>query len=134
MLHLEFLSFMLSLKTILVSVAPDPVMNMVAQFIPSNATSGIYTIIWTLPPTTNGSFYQILEYSYSSAYTVGPHYDGTFTGQLNQSQNQYTFDALYFTNYNFTITTYNMKYDITNGPIQIFNQSSPASMDEIISN
>ena len=113
----------------LFSVAPDPVTNIVAEFSPNNAIRGIYTITWTPPAPTNGSFYQILQYSYSSAYTVGPAYNGSFNTtylELNQSQNQFIFDAFYYTNYNFTITTVNIKYNITNGPTQSSNQSSPA--------
>ena len=104
-------------------------MNIVAEFSPNNTIRGIYTITWTPPEPTNGSFYQILQYSYSSAYTVGPAYNGSFTtNELNQSQNQSIFDAFYYTNYNFTITTVNIKYksNVTNRSTQSSNQSSPA--------
>ena len=101
-------------------------MDTVSEFSPNSTIGGVYNITWTPPPPSNGSFYQILYYSYSSAYTVGPSYSGNFTSeQLNQDQSYYTFDALYFTNYNFTITTINMKYNIDSGPVQSSNQSSP---------
>ena len=106
-------------------------MSIVTQFSPSNTIRGIYTITWTPPAPTNGSFYQRLEYSYSSAYNVGPTYNGSFsTGylELDQSQNQFIFDALYYTDYNFTITAINIKYNITNGPSLHSNQSSPTGM------
>ena len=111
-----------------ISIAPDPVTNIVTQFSPNDTIRGFYTITWTPPAPTNGSFYQRLEYSYSSAYNVGPTYNGSFsTGylELDQSQNQFIFEALYYTDYNFTITTINLKYNITNGPSHSSNQSSP---------
>ena len=101
-------------------------MNIVTQFLPNNTIRGYYNITWTPPAPTNGSFYQILEYSYFSAYNVGPTYNNSFSTELDQNQNQFIFDALYFTDYNFTITTINIKYNISNGPFLISNQSSPA--------
>ena len=118
------------------SIAPDPVMNIVAQFSPNNTTRGIYNITWTPPGPTNGSFYQRLEYSYSSTYNVGPTYNGSFSTDLDQSQNQFIFDALYYSNYTFTITTINIKYNITNGPTHSSThsstQSSPAGKHKYI--
>jgi len=111
-----------------ISVAPDPVMNIVTQFSPNNNIRGIYNITWTPPESTNGSFYQRLEYSYSSAYNVGPIYNGSFSTELDHSQNLFIFDALYYTDYNFTITTINIKYNITKGPSHSSSQSSPAGM------
>ena len=114
-----------------ISAAPDRVMNIITQFSPNNTIRGIYTITWTPPAPTNGSFYQRLEYSYSSAYNVGPTYNGSFsTGylELDQGQNQFIFDALYYTDYNFTITTINLKYNISNGPYHHSNQSSPTGI------
>ena len=116
---------------ILFSVAPDPVLNIVAQFSPNNTIRGIYNVTWTPPAATNGSFYQLLQYSYSSAYTIGPAYSSSFNTtylELDQSDNQFMFDALYYTNYNFTITTINIKYNISNEPTQISDQSSPTGM------
>ena len=107
-------------------------MNIVAQFSSNSNTRGIYNITWTPPQATNGSFYHMLQYSYSSAYTIGPTYNGSFNTtylELNQSQNQFIFDAFYYTNYNFTITTINIKYNITNGPTQSSNLSSPTGKD-----
>ena len=101
-------------------------MNLAAQFLPNNPTRGIYNIIWRLPAPTNGSFYQILEYSYSSAYHFGPTYNGSFI--TTQSQNNFMFDAFYYTNYYLTITTINIKYNITNGPTGISDRSSPAGI------
>ena len=91
---------------------------------------GVYSIDWIPPAPSNGSFYQILEYSYSSAYTVGPMYDGSFIStELNETLNEFTFTAFYYTDYNFTITTYNIKYNITNGPAEMSDQSLPAGMN-----
>ena len=104
-------------------------MNLTAQFSPNNTTRGIYTITWTPPAPANGSFYQILEYSYSSAYDVGPTYNGSFSTEyleLDQSQNEFIFDALYYTDYSFTITTNNTKYNISNGPSRTSSQSPSA--------
>ena len=115
-----------------ISTAPDPVTNITIQFSPSNTTSGVYNITWIPPPSTNGSFYQILEYSYFSAYDIGPLYnnsnDSFVSGNLSQTETQFSFDALYYTNYSFNITTYNSKYDISNGPAQTSNQSLSAGM------
>ena len=112
-----------------ISVAPDPVLNIVAKFSPNTTTRGIYNIIWTPPVPTNGSFYQILEYFYSSAYNIGPTYSSFFrTTELDQSQNQFIFDAFYYTNYNFAIKTINIKYNITNGLTRSSDQSSPAGI------
>ena len=119
----------------IISVEPDPVVNIVTQFSPISNTRGIYNITWTPPAPTNGSFYQRLEYSYSSAYSVGPTYNGSFSTsylELNQSQNHFIFDALYYTDYNFTITTINIKYNVTKGPSYCSNQSSPAGMHFIL--
>ena len=106
-------------------------MSLTAQFSPNNTIRGIYTIIWTPPAPANGSFYQSLEYSFSSAYNIGPTYNGSFsTGylELDQSQNHFIFDALYYTDYNFTITTINIKYNISNEPSRISSQSPPVGM------
>ena len=108
-----------------ITVAPDLVMDVVARFLPSNTTRGIYNITWTPPVSTNGSFYQILEYSYSSAYSIGPTYSGSSTtAELDQNQNHFLIEAFYYTNYNFTITTINVKYNISNGQTQSSVQSS----------
>ena len=110
-----------------ISTAPDPVTNITIQFSSINTTSGVYNITWIPPASTNGSFYQILEYSYFSAYDIGPSYNDSFVSeQLNQTETQFSFDALYFTNYSFSITTYNSKYNISNGPVQMSDQSPPA--------
>ena len=103
-------------------------MSLTAQFSPNNTIGGIYNITWIPPAPANGSFYQSLEYSFSSAYSVGPTYNGTGYLELDQSQNQFIFDALYYTDYNFTITTINIKYNISNGPSRISSQSPPAGM------
>ena len=113
-----------------ISVAPDPVTNIIIQFSPYNTIMGVYNITWMPPEARNGSFYQILEYSYSSAYTVGPVYNDYFNSAgLIETQNDFTFTAFYYTDYNFTITTYNIKYNITNGPAEMSDQSPPASMN-----
>ena len=115
-----------------ISTAPDPVMNITIQFSPFNTTSGVYNITWIPPTSTNGSFVQTLEYSYLSAYDIGPLYNNSHNSfvswQLNQAEIQFSFDALYFTNYSFNITTYNLKYYISNGPVQMSDQSPPAGM------
>ena len=114
----------------IISVAPDPVMNIAIQFSLYNTTMGVYNITWEPPEPSNGSFYQILEYSYNSSYTIGPTYSGYFMStQLNETQNEFTFTALYYTDYNFSITTVNRKYTIDNGGIERSNRSDPASMD-----
>ena len=93
---------------------------------------GVYNITWIPPEPINGSFYQILEYSYSSAYTVGPIYNASFiSDELNETQNEFIFTALYYTDYNFTITTYNIKYNITNGPAEMSDQSPPEGMNNL---
>ena len=105
-------------------------MNITIQFSPYNTTMGVYNITWEPPESSNGSFYQILKYSYNSSYTVGPKYNGTFIStQLNETQNEFTFTAFYYTDYNFTITTVNRKYTIDNGGIEMSDQSDLASMD-----
>ena len=105
-------------------------MSMTIQFSPYNTTMGVYNITWVPPESSNGSFYQILECSYNSSYTVGPKYSGYFMStQLNETQNEFTFTAFYYTDYNFTITTVNRKYTIDNGGIERSNRSDPASMD-----
>ena len=110
----------------IIFAAPDPVTNIVVQFFPNNTIRGYYNITWTPPAPINGSFYQLLEYSYSSTYSVGPTYNGAFNITLDQSQNYYVFDALYYTDYSFNITTINVKYAIDNGISRFTNQSSPA--------
>ena len=90
---------------------------------------GVYNITWIPPEPRNGSFYQILEYSYSSAYTVGPTYNGSFIINFSETQNEFTFTALYYTDYNFTITTVNRKYGIDNRGIERSDQSDPAGMN-----
>jgi len=78
---------------------------------------------------SNGSYYQQFNYSYTSAYTVGPQYSGAFSIRLEQEESQYAIpDAFYFSDYTFTITTINIKYGIDNGPVEIQNQSDPAGM------
>ena len=108
-------------------VAPDLVMDFSVEFIAQTATRGIYIVTWTPPMPSNGSYYQQLEYYFSSAYTVGPQYNGSVNITLNQYDNQYNIsDALYFTKYTFTITTINIKYNINNGDVEIFDQSPSA--------
>ena len=76
---------------------------------------------------SNGSYYQQLEYYFSSDYTVGPQYNESVNVTLDQSESQYNIsDALYFTNYTFTITTINIKYNINNGAVEIFDRSPSA--------
>ena len=105
--------------------APRQVSNLQAQFTPFNATNGLYAITWTPPPADNGSFLQILQYSYSSAYTIGPLYSGSFSVVLDQRQASYHVrNALYYTNYTFTITTINKRYNISRGPIQTMDQTA----------
>ena len=102
-------------------------MDFSVEFIAQTATRGIYIVTWTAPMPSNGSYYQQLEYYFSSAYTVGPQYNGSVNVALNQSDNQYNIsDALYFTNYTFTITTINIKYNINNGAVEIFDRSPSA--------
>ena len=93
---------------------------------------GVYNITWIPPEPRNGSFYQILEYSYFSAYTIGPVYNSYFSSaELIETQNEFTFTAFCYTNYNFTITTYNIKYNISNGPAVMLDQSSPEGMKNL---
>ncbi|XP_065904641.1 uncharacterized protein [Dysidea avara] len=108
--------------------APTLVMNLRAVFTAGNDTRGVYTITWTPPAASNGSYYQQFSYSFTSAYTVGPQYNGTITERIEQGVNQHVIpDAFYFNDYTFTITTINIKYSTNNGPVQIQNQSSPAA-------
>ena len=98
---------------------------MQAQFTPFNAINGLYAITWTPPPADNGSFLQILQYSYSSAYTIGPLYSGSLSVTLDQRRSSYHVrNALYYTNYTFTITTINKRYNISRGPIQTMDQTA----------
>ena len=109
--------------------APDLVMDFSVEFLTQNATRGIYIVTWTAPLPSNGSYYQRLEYYFSSAYNIGPQYSGSVNLTLDQTENQYNIsDALYFTNYTFTITTINMKYNISNGLIEITDQSLRAGI------
>ena len=102
-------------------------MDFNVDFSTINDIRGIYIVTWTPPLPSNGSYYQQLEYYFSSAYTVGPQYNGSVNVILDQSENQYNIsDALYFTNYIFTITTINTKYNISNGAVEIFDQSLSA--------
>ena len=105
-------------------------MNLRAVFTAGNDTRGTYTITWTPPAASNGSYYQQLDYSFTSAYTVGPQYNGTFNNiSIEQGVDQHVIpDAFYFSDYTFTITTINIKYSIDNGPVEIQNQSSPIGM------
>ena len=107
--------------------APDLVMDFSVDFLAQTATRGIYIVTWRPPLPSNGLYYQQFEYYFSSAYTVGPQYNGSVNVTLDQSENQYNIsDALYFTNYIFTITTINIKYNISNGVVEIFDQSLSA--------
>ena len=107
--------------------APDSVADLQTQFTPFNDTSGTYAITWTPPSPDNGSYYQILYYSFSSAYTIGPLYNGSSSITLDQGQGSYNVpNALYFTNYTITITTVNMRYNISSGPVEIMDQTSGA--------
>ena len=102
-------------------------MDFNVDFSTVNDTRGIYFVTWAPPLPSNGPYYQQLEYYFSSAYTVGPQYNGSVNVTLDQSENQYNVsDALYFTNYTFTITTINIKYNISNGAVEIFDQSLSA--------
>ena len=105
--------------------APGPIVNLQTEFTSFNDNSGTYIITWTPPPPDNGSYYQILYYSFSSAYTIGPLYNGSSSITLDQGQGRYNVpNALYYTNYTITITTVNIKYNISNGAVQIMNQTS----------
>ena len=119
----------------IISVAPDPVMNLKILFVfnDTSPTNNVTRITWTPPEPTNGSFYQILKYSYSSAYTVGPMYGDSNTTELDQNENEFAdLPAFYYTVYNITVTTVNGKYDIDNGDIQRSNQSLPAGIYEFL--
>jgi len=105
------------------------VANLQALFSNVTDTRGRYTITWTPPTTANGSYYQHLNYSFNSAYTVGPKYNNRSTETLDQGVNEYVIpDAFYFSDYTFIITTINLKYNINNGPVTVQNQSVPAGM------
>ena len=107
-------------------------MGLSVEFLVQSATTGIYVVTWMPPLPYNGSFYQQLEYSFSSVYTIGPRYYGSVNLTLDQTVNQYNIsDALYFTNYTFTITTINIKYNIDNGPVEIYDQSLSTGIVEI---
>ena len=100
-----------------------------AEFTSVNNTTGFYNISWTPPSPDNGPYFQILYYSFSSAYTIGPLYDGSFNVTLDQTQNYYYLpNVLYYTNYTFMITTINTKYNIDNGPVEIVTQTDSAGM------
>ena len=104
-------------------------MDLSAGVIFINDTRGTCIVTWTPPLPSNGSYYQQFEYSFSSAYTVGPQYNGSANVTLDQSENHYVIsDALYFTNYTFTITTINIKYNISNGVFQIVYRSPSAGI------
>ena len=104
-------------------------LDLTTEFTSVNTTSGSYNISWTLPSPINGSYYQILNYSFYSAYTIGPLYDGSSSVMLDQTQNYYYLpNVLYSTNYTFTITTINTKYGIDNGPAEIVTKTDSAGM------
>ena len=104
-------------------------MDLQAEFTPFNNTIGSYVITWTPPSPANGSYYQILYFSFSSAYTIGPLYSGLSNIMLDQGEGSYIVpDILYFTNYNITISTVNIKYNISNGPVEIMDQTSSAGI------
>jgi len=114
--------------------APDIVVNLQAVFIPFNETSGFYNVTWTPPSPYNGPYYQILYYSFSSAYSIGPLYSGSSTIRLNQGEGSYNItNALYYTKYNITITTVNTRYNFTNGSVEILTQTSAAGMYKMYS-
>ena len=99
------------------------------MFSPFNDTSGSYVITWTPPSSDNGSYYQILYYSFSSAYTIGPLYNGSSSIMLEQGQGSYNVpNSLYFTNYTIAITTVNRKYSINNGPVEMMDQTPNAGI------
>ena len=103
------------------------------EFTPLSGSIGTYVITWTPPSSDNGSYYQILYYSFSSDYTVGPLYDGSISIILEQGQRSYNVpNALYCTNYTMSITTVNRKYNISNGPVQMMDQTECAGMCSII--
>ncbi|XP_065903936.1 phosphatidylinositol phosphatase PTPRQ-like [Dysidea avara] len=108
--------------------APPLVIDLMAEFTSVNNTTGFYNISWTPPSPDNGPYFQILYYSFSSAYTIGPLYDGSFNVTLDQTQNYYYLpNVLYYTNYTFMITTINTKYNIDNGPVEIVTQTDSAA-------
>ncbi|XP_065904155.1 cell adhesion molecule DSCAML1-like isoform X2 [Dysidea avara] len=108
--------------------APNSVVDLQTEFTPFNGNTGSYVITWTPPSPDNGSYYQILYYSFSSAYTIGPLYNGSSSIMLGQGQGSYNVsNALYYTNYTITITTVNIKYNISNGPVQIMDQTSSSA-------
>jgi len=108
---------------------PSRIEDLQAQFYPLNRNSGSYAVTWTSPSLDNGSYYQILNYSFSSPYTIGPLYSGSSSIVLDQRQQSYRVpNALYCTDYNITITTVNKKYTIDNGPVQIMDQTPCAGM------
>ena len=110
-------------------LAPDVAVNLQAVFTPFNDTSGFYEVTWTPPSAYNGPYYQILYFSFSSAYTIGPLYSGSSSIMLDQGTGSYYVpNVLYYTNYTITITTINIKYNITNGPVEIMDQTSGAGM------
>ena len=105
-------------------------MNLRAVFTAGNNPRGTYTITWTPPNAINGSYYQQLDYSFISAYTVGPQFNGTLTETIGQGEGQHVIpDAFYFSDYTFAITAINIKYSIDHGPVEIQNQSSPAGTE-----
>ncbi|XP_065904165.1 hemicentin-1-like isoform X3 [Dysidea avara] len=107
--------------------APGFTVDLQTEFTLFNDTIGSYVITWTPPSLDNGSYYQILYYSFSSAYTIGPLYNGSSSIMLDQGQGSYNVsNALYYTNYAITITTVNMKYNISNGPVEIMDQTPSA--------
>ena len=113
--------------------APDVVVNLQAVFIPFNETSGCFNVTWTPPSSYNGLYYQILYYSFSSAYSIGPLYSGSSSVMLDQGEGSYYVPSvLYYTNYTITITTINIKYNFTNGPVEIMTQTSAAGMYKIL--
>ena len=108
-------------------------MGIVAEFSAYSTTAGVYNGTWIPPLPSNGSFYHILSYSYSSVYTEGPPYNDVLTSEtLNQDTSYCLLDALYYTNYMFTITTISIKYRIDNGAAQSSNQSFPADTINIL--
>ena len=121
------------LQLILLSfLAPSPVVDLQTVFSPFNDTSGSYAITWTPPSSDNGSYYQILYYLFSSAYTIGPLYNGSSSVMLEQGQGSYNVpNILYFTNYTIAITTVNRKYSISNGPDEMMDQTPGAGIQSL---
>ena len=110
-------------------LAPGFTVDLQTEFTLFNDTIGSYVITWTPPSLDNGSYYQILYYSFSSAYTIGPLYNGSSSIMLDQGQGSYNVpNALYYTNYTITITTVNIKYNISNGPVEIMDQTPSAGI------